>query len=72
MRALNTRVHTLPSKSSPAARPKRMNLHRQSGQALVEMAFVVPLLLLLALGVIEVGRYAYISILVGNAARAGS
>jgi len=44
----------------------------QSGQALVEMAFVLPLLLLLALGVIEIGRYAYIAILVGNAARAGA
>ncbi len=44
----------------------------QSGQALVELAFVLPLLLVLALGVIEIGRFAYISILVGNAARAGS
>jgi Flp pilus assembly protein TadG len=32
----------------------------------------VPVLLLLALGVIEVGRYAYIAILVGNAAHAGA
>src|SRR6266851_182792 len=44
----------------------------QSGQALVELALVVPMLLLLALGVIEIGRYAYIAILVGNAARAGA
>jgi Flp pilus assembly protein TadG len=44
----------------------------QSGQALVEMAFVLPILLVLALGVIEMGRYAYLGILVGNAARAGS
>jgi Flp pilus assembly protein TadG len=72
MRALNTRMHNLRRKNSPAAMLKRMNLRRQSGQALVEMAFVVPLLLLLALGVIEVGRYAYIAILVGNAARAGA
>ena len=43
-----------------------------SGQALVELAFVLPLLLLLALGVIEIGRYAYIAILVGNAAHAGA
>ena len=46
--------------------------HRQSGQSLLELAFLVPVLLLLALGVIEVGRYAYIGILVGNAARAGA
>lgn len=45
---------------------------RQSGQSLLELAFLVPVLLLLALGVIEVGRYAYIGILVGNAARAGA
>ena len=44
----------------------------QSGQALIEMAFVLPILLLLLLGVIEIGRYAYIAILVGNAARAGA
>jgi Flp pilus assembly protein TadG len=44
----------------------------QSGQALVEFAFVLPILLILALGVIEIGRYAYISILLGNAARAGA
>lgn len=44
----------------------------ESGQALVEVALVTPLLLLLAIGVIELGRYAYIAILVGNAARAGA
>lgn len=45
---------------------------RQSGQALLEMALMTPLLLALALGVIELGRYAYIAILVGSAARAGA
>jgi Flp pilus assembly protein TadG len=44
----------------------------ESGQALLEVALVTPLLLVLALGVIEVGRYSYIAILVGNAARAGA
>jgi len=44
----------------------------QAGQALVELAFILPMVLLLLLGVIEIGRYAYISILVGNAARAGA
>lgn len=33
---------------------------------------VTPLLLAMLLGAIEMGRYAYISILVGNAARAGA
>jgi len=59
-----------------AARDLRNNLGsncaRCSGQALVELALVLPVLLLLTLGVIELGRYAYISILVGNAARAGA
>ena len=49
-----------------------MRSARQSGQALVELALALPILLLLALGVIEIGRYAYISILVGNAAHAGA
>lgn len=45
---------------------------RQSGQALLEMALVTPLLLALVLGVIELGRYAYLAILVESAARAGA
>src|SRR5262245_21571803 len=45
---------------------------RQSGQALVELALALPILLLLALGVVEIGRYAYISSLIGNAAHAGA
>ena len=44
----------------------------ESGQSLVEVALMLPFLLLLALGVIEIGRYAYVSILVANAARAGA
>ena len=48
------------------------NLRSQSGQSLVELAMVLPVLVLLALGVIEVGRYSYIGILVANAARSGA
>jgi Flp pilus assembly protein TadG len=47
-------------------------LRSQSGQALLEAALVTPLLLALLVGTIELGRYAYIGILVGNAARAGA
>jgi Flp pilus assembly protein TadG len=47
-------------------------LRRQSGQSLVELALLTPLLLLLLIGTVEMGRYAYISILVANAARAGA
>jgi Flp pilus assembly protein TadG len=39
---------------------------------LLEVALLLPLLLGLLLGVIEVGRYAYMGILVDNAARAGA
>jgi len=67
MSIVSARTDTPPTKT-----PKAANLRRQSGQALIELAFVIPLLLVLALGVIEVGRYAYIAILVGNAARAGA
>lgn len=48
------------------------NSAAQSGQTLLEVALLTPLLLLLLLGVIEMGRYAYIGILVGNAAHAGA
>jgi len=51
---------------------QRRQRSRVSGQALIEFAIVLPFLLIMALGVIEFGRYAYIGILVGNAARAGT
>lgn len=44
----------------------------QSGQTLLEVALLTPVLLALLVGTIEFGRYAYLSILVGNAARAGA
>jgi Flp pilus assembly protein TadG len=52
--------------------PVGVVLRSQSGQTLLEVALLTPLLLLLLLGVIEMGRYAYLGILVGNAARAGA
>ena len=53
---------------------KRCQVVRRSewGQSLVEVALLFPFLVLMMLGVIELGRYAYIGILVGNAARAGA
>ncbi len=45
---------------------------RQAGQNLVELALVTPLLVALVLGAVELGRYAYLSILVGDAAHAGA
>lgn len=44
----------------------------QAGAALVEFALVLPLLMLLLLGGVEIGRFAYFSIIVANAARAGA
>jgi len=44
----------------------------ERGQAMLEVALLLPVLLILALGVIELGRYMYIGILVGNAAHAGA
>lgn len=43
----------------------------EHGQALVEMALVLPLFLLLLFGVIEMGRVGYAYITVSNAAREG-
>lgn len=42
-----------------------------SGSALAEIVIVLPLLVLLLIGLIEVGRYGNYTIVAGNAARAG-
>ena len=42
--------------------PKKRKLYPQSGQALIEFALILPIVLTLALGVIEAGRYAYVGI----------
>lgn len=44
---------------------------QDTGQSLAEVALVTPLLLALLMGTIEIGRFAYYSIEVTNAARAG-
>jgi Flp pilus assembly protein TadG len=46
-------------------------LRNESGQSLVETAFVAPILVLLLVGAIDFGRFAYDGILVANGARAG-
>ncbi len=45
--------------------------HGQRGVALVEIAIILPLLLLLAIGAIEIGRYANYANIAANAAHAG-
>lgn len=52
--------------------PMKRKMYPHSGQALIEFALLLPIVLTLALGIIEAGRYAYIGILIGNAARAGA
>lgn len=58
----------------PIRRPRgsHSRTKRESGQALIEVALLTPLLLAMVLGVIDIGRYAFIGILVGNAAHAGA
>jgi Flp pilus assembly protein TadG len=50
---------------------RRGRLRGDAGQSLAEMAMLLPLLLLMLLGVIDLGRLAYIAIQVTGAARAG-
>jgi Flp pilus assembly protein TadG len=49
-----------------------MKRRNEAGQALVETALTLPILLLLILGAAELARIAYISIEVANAAEAGA
>lgn len=46
--------------------------HANRGAALVEMVVIAPLLLLLLIAIVEVGRYGDYAIKVANAARAGA
>lgn len=45
---------------------------KEQGTSLLELAFLLPILILLLLGIVDVGRYAELSIRVANAARAGA
>jgi len=47
------------------------SVRAQFGQSVVEMALITPVILLLLVGTIEIGRFAYYGIEVSNAARAG-
>jgi Flp pilus assembly protein TadG len=49
----------------------RSIVRAQDGTALVELALVLPLLLVVLFGLIELGRYGSTSLIIGNAARAG-
>jgi len=59
--------------SSEAVLSKSCGRERtERGQALIETALVAPLLVILLLGIIEVGRYAELAIVVADAARTGA
>jgi Flp pilus assembly protein TadG len=45
---------------------------KERGQAIVEIAVAAPMFLALMFGLVEVGRFAYFSIIVANAASAGA
>ena len=49
-----------------------MKTKRQSGQALVELALVLPLLLILAFGIVEFGLLMYNKAVITNASREGA
>ena len=50
----------------------RRNLPGRRGQALIELAILTPVLLVVVVGLIDVGRFARVATLVGNAAHAGA
>jgi Flp pilus assembly protein TadG len=58
-------------KREASVRAVRSEVVRERGQSVVEIAMLTPLLLLLLVGTIEIGRFAYYGIEVSNAARAG-
>jgi Flp pilus assembly protein TadG len=60
--------HFRPSELASKIRLSR--IASESGQSLLEMTLLTPVLLLLLIGIMEVGRFAYYSIEVTNAARA--
>jgi len=59
-------------RSASKSGPGRIGGSRTTGQTVVEMALLMPMLLMLLIGLIEIGRYAYFDILISNAARAGA
>lgn len=50
----------------------KRNLRKQRGQSLIELALLLPLLLILVIGALEFGRLFYTEIVITNAAREGA
>jgi hypothetical protein len=55
-----------------STRPNRTLIHHQSGQSMVEFALVLPLMVLIVAGIIDLGRAFFASITITNAAREGA
>lgn len=53
-------------------RPGRFTISRRQGAAAVELAVVMPLLIILLIGVWEIGRFIQLQQIMNNAARAGA
>jgi len=70
--SMSSKLEFFLGRNSSQAKTRARLSNLQSGQALVELAFVLQVLIALLLAVIEIGRYAYISILIENAAHAGA
>ena len=59
-------------RNGTTSRPGRSRHHRRRGLAAVEIAVVLPLMVTIALGCVDFGRFAYNYINVSNAARAAA
>jgi len=67
---MHPKNHVVKNQPGPARRGGA-HFRAESGQSFLEIAFLTPMLLLLLVGAIEIGRFAYQAIRVGSAARAG-
>jgi PKD repeat protein len=61
---------TQPTMDTPSARPR--GRHRSSGQSLVELALITPIMLVFLLITIDLGRLLYSQITITNAAKEGA
>ena len=60
-------------RTSRWSKQQRLRWYRcENGQSLLEFALVAPVIMLLLVGAVEIGRVFYMTILVNNAARAGA
>ena len=75
-RAVSSRLHPARIGERLQLNPGLLNAHRARGgapaQELVELAILIPLLMLIAFGVLDLGRVFHASITIENAAREGA